>query len=76
MSKEIPGVSLAMVHDSFGTHAADTEKLYHVLREEFVKMYSEHDPIQDFAKKYMLSNPPQKGNLDLSRVLQSKYVFS
>lgn len=76
MSREIPGVSLAMVHDSFGTHAADTEKLYHVLREEFVKMYSEHDPIQDFAKKYMLSNSPQKGNLDLSLVLQSKYVFS
>lgn len=76
MAREIPGVSLAMIHDSFGTHAADTEKLYHVLREEFVRMYTEHDPIQDFAKKYLLPNPPQKGNLDLNLVLQSRYVFS
>lgn len=76
MSREIPGVSLAMIHDSFGTHAADTEVMYRVLREEFVRMYTEHDPIQDFAKKYLLPDPPKKGNLDLNLVLQSRYVFS
>lgn len=76
MAERVPGVSLAMIHDSFGTHAADTEIMYHVLREEFVRMYTEHDPIQDFAKRYMIPNPPKKGNLDLSLVLQSRYVFS
>lgn len=76
MARKIPGVSLSMIHDSFGTHAADTETLYRVLREEFVRMYEEHDPINEFAQKYGIPKPPKKGNLDLSLVLQSRYVFS
>jgi hypothetical protein len=31
----------AMVHDSFGVHAADIDVLHRVLREEFVRIYSE-----------------------------------
>ena len=76
MAKEIPNVSLAMIHDSFGTHAADTGVLFNVLRDEFVKMYQNNDPLQDFADKYSLSAPPVKGKLDLEEVRSSLYVFS
>ena len=76
MAKEIPSVSLAMIHDSFGTHAADTEVLFNVLRDEFVKMYQNNDPLQDFANKYKLPAPPAKGKLDLEEVRRSLYVFS
>ncbi len=76
MAELIPGVSLAMIHDSFGTHAADTGKLYTVLRDEFVRMYEDHDPLQDFADKYGLTPPPAKGKLDLGQVRDSLYVFS
>ena len=76
MAKEIPNVSLAMIHDSFGTHAADTGVLFNVLRDEFVKMYQNNDPLQDFADKYSLSAPPVKGKLDLEEVRNSLYVFS
>ena len=76
MAELIPGVSLAMIHDSFGTHAADTGKLYTVLRDEFVRMYEENDPLQDFADKYGLTTPPAKGKLDLGQVRDSLYVFS
>lgn len=76
MAKEIPSVSLAMIHDSFGTHAADTEVLFNVLRDEFVKMYQNNDPLQDFADKYNLPSPPDKGKLDLEEVRKSLYVFS
>ena len=76
MAKEIPNVSLAMIHDSFGTHAADTEVLFNVLRDEFVKMYQNNDPLQDFANKYKLPAPPAKGKLDLEEVRRSLYVFS
>ena len=47
----------------------------------FIQLTTSHsenftDRIQDFAKRYMIPNPPKKGNLDLSLVLQSRYVFS
>lgn len=76
MANEIPNVSLAMIHDSFGTHAADTGVLFNALRDEFVKMYQNNDPLQDFASKYKLPAPPAKGKLDLEEVRRSLYVFS
>ena len=36
--------SFAMIHDSFGAHACDIPKLKGVLREQFVKLYTENDP--------------------------------
>ena len=39
--------SFAVVHDSFGTHACDMEDLSTVIRQEFVKIYSE-DVLQNF----------------------------
>lgn len=76
LAKEVPGVCLAMIHDDFGCHAADTPTLYWVLRDEFVLMYEEHDPLAELQAKYGLTAPPAKGQLDLSVVRQSEYVFS
>ena len=76
MAELIPGVSLAMIHDSFGTHAADTAVLYTVLRDEFVLMYENNDPLTEFANKYNLPPAPDKGKLDLSEVRRSLFVFS
>jgi Mitochondrial DNA-directed RNA polymerase len=70
------GMMLAMIHDDYGTHAADAGKLYRVIREVFVAMYENNDPLSDFATKYDLSNPPDRGHLDLRAVLQSQYFFS
>ncbi len=69
--------ALAMIHDDYGTHAADAEALYQCIREQFVKMYEEHDPIADFEKKYpCVPSAPTKGTLDIREVLQSAYFFS
>ena len=71
----------AMVHDSFGTHACDTDEMASVLREEFVKMYTEHDVLQEL-KDYLeelydieLPEVPEKGLLDIAKVMDSKYFF-
>jgi DNA-directed RNA polymerase len=72
----------AMIHDSFGTHAANTDLLNHVLREEFVRMYTEADWLQRFADsqatlaKVELPPVPKKGSLDLNQVLESEFFFS
>jgi DNA-directed RNA polymerase len=78
--------SFAMIHDSYGTHAADTDLLAHTLREEFVRMYEEHDVLAEFLESLREQLPeeyrnelpalPSKGSLDLRGILQSAYFFA
>lgn len=75
MAREFPGVSLAMIHDDFGTHAARTATLSRVLREELVGMYTEHDVLQELAERYQLDSPPAKGSMDLRRVMDAQFAF-
>lgn len=77
--------SFAMIHDSYGTHAADAEKLSHLLRREFVKQYS-GNVLEDFRNsileimpqdKHELIPPvPPMGTLDLEAVMDSEYFFA
>lgn len=68
--------SLAMVHDDYGTHAADTQKLFMLIRETFVCMYEENDPLADFRSRYEFLPPvPERGELDIREVLRSPYFF-
>jgi DNA-directed RNA polymerase len=68
--------SLAMIHDDYGTHCADAPVMYHIIRDQFVKLYSQHDPLEDLRKKYHLTDPPSKGTLDINDVLESTFFFS
>jgi DNA-directed RNA polymerase len=69
--------ALAMIHDDYGTWAADSEELFQIIREQFVLMYERCDPVEDFKKKYpCIPMPPTKGSLDIREVLQSTYFFS
>ena len=72
----------AMVHDSYGVHASDVDLLNRILREEFVRIYSE--PVMwHFFKDLWKSNPgvalpslPSPGTLDIRQVLDSPYFFA
>ncbi|WP_448168687.1 DNA-directed RNA polymerase [Burkholderia ambifaria] len=69
--------SLAMIHDDYGTHAADTEKLYRAIRTTFVEMYETNDPLADFRNQFDdLPALPSRGDLDLSQVEQSQFFFA
>jgi DNA-directed RNA polymerase len=72
----------AMVHDGYGVHACDVDLLNRVLREEFVRIYSE-PVLQNFLDQQRkahpglsLPDPPQRGNLDILQVLSSPYFFA
>lgn len=70
---------LAMIHDDFGTTAADCAALYRVIREQFVAMHSSRDPLHDFYMEYAtfgISPPPTRGGLDINLVLNSEYFFA
>ncbi|MHA6903319.1 DNA-directed RNA polymerase [Ralstonia syzygii subsp. celebesensis] len=69
--------SLAMIHDDYGTHAADAGKLFKLIRETFVRMYEENNPILDFATgRDGLPPAPAPGELDLQEVLESQFFFA
>lgn len=72
------------VHDSFGCLAPHVDQMNRILREEFVRIFSTDQrvalmesmsemtgvPIEDMPP------PPERGSLDISKVLDSPYFFS
>lgn len=76
----------ALVHDSFGCLAADAGRYNEIIREQFVKLYTEHDVLADIrnqalkeitvANAHRIPEVPAKGSLDLTLVLQSDYAFA
>ena len=73
--------SFAVVHDSFGTHACDMEILSKVIRQEFVKIYSE-DVLHNFKAEVQkmtdieLPPVPKYGELKIEEVMNSEFFFS
>lgn len=77
--------SWAMVHDSFGTHAADVDVMHQCIREAFIEQYSE-DLLTKFRDELAEQLPPElasqlppvppMGDLDLSVIRESRYFFA
>jgi DNA-directed RNA polymerase len=70
------------IHDSFGTHACDMDSLARQLRVEFVRIYSVdrlaefRGMIQECVPEAELPEPPPRGTLDITQVMESKYFFA
>lgn len=79
---EVP--QLAMVHDSFGVTSRDFRKFNEVIREEFVRLYQDNDPLEQYEICMReLAGPdavfpprPERGNLDLREILSNEFFFS
>lgn len=76
--------SVSTVHDSFAVCAADSATLARVLREEFIRLYTERDVLADLHRQLAAQwpdprqcpDPPAKGTLDLHGILDQPYFFS
>lgn len=75
--------SIAVIHDSFGTHAGATAKLRMLLSGAFVDMYETNDVLTDllvgmefYLGKELDIERPLDGTLDLSEVMDSAYCFA
>jgi DNA-directed RNA polymerase len=78
--------AFSMIHDSFGTLAADIQTMSVCLREAFIDQYSETDVLGVFrdeitaqmedAARAAVPPVPEKGNLDLSQVRKSDFFFA
>ncbi len=67
---------ITTIHDSFGCLLADMPKLFSLIRETFVELYSA-DPLTSLMKDIDgdISNV-ELGNLDINLVLESEYCFA
>jgi len=69
------------VHDEYGTHASDMDELQYILRQIFVKMYTNNNVLEQFKvtnelnSDIVLPDIPSMGDLSLIDVLESKYFF-
>jgi DNA-directed RNA polymerase len=74
----------ALVHDSFGCHAAHAERYHLIIREQFVRLYTEHDVLAEVLKQAredlpgaeLPEAPPDYGNLNIEEVLNARYAFA
>lgn len=71
----------AMIHDSYGVHASDTETLARNIRQAFYEMYTNHDVLEEFRQCALevvdeVPPVPPKGGMDLEEVLKSTFFFS
>ena len=76
------GLDIVPIHDSLATHAADVDALHKHIREQFVRLYTEHDMLLDITKAAMDAGAdltdvdmPQPGTLDINQVLESPFFF-
>lgn len=75
-------VDFSLIHDSYGTHAADMDALNRILRATFVSMYEAdwlertEQYVRSYAPEVELPPRPLRGPLDLSGVLRSAFFFS
>jgi DNA-directed RNA polymerase len=67
---------VTVVHDSFGCHAGNMNHMFTHVREKFVELY-EMDPLTTImAQMDALSLIPEKGDLDVTEVINSDYAFA
>jgi DNA-directed RNA polymerase len=74
----------ALIHDSFGTHVADTPRFFSIIREAFLELYTADDVLNSLYLQFCeqapkpeeITEPPSKGNLKKSLILDSLYAFA
>jgi len=67
---------VTVVHDSFGSHAGNMDKMFYHVRKKFVELY-ESKPLEDILEQLQSSDLiPEKGNLNVGDVLESDFAFA
>ncbi len=80
--------NLHIVHDCFGVHADNVDMLVHVLKENFIEMYTGEGVLDSFIEDYLkphldkhdyfkvVEKRPMVGSLDINKVRESRFFFS
>jgi DNA-directed RNA polymerase len=67
---------VTVVHDSFGCHAGNMDHMFMHVRYKFVELYEQNPLEYIFEQMGALDLIPEKGKLDVSKVIESDYAFA
>ena len=69
--------SYAMIHDDFGTHAGDTEKLFKAIRKSFLLLYKNHNPMKEWAEQMDVDvdTLPEEGKYNIADIEKADFFF-
>lgn len=71
------GLAMVAIHDSFGTHPCDVDTMHKHIRQQFHKLYTESNILEDFCQDVQTElTPPTLGEFNLDAVLDSEFFFS
>jgi DNA-directed RNA polymerase len=65
--------SIGAIHDSFACLAPQAYGFHQIIRQEFLRMYTEHDPLAELKEITGAPKLPPRGDFDLQQVLGSFY---
>lgn len=75
--------SIAVIHDSFGTHADRTADLRNALKGQMIEMYANRHALADLVAVHedrwacdLGLHVPELGDFDLTEIMDSEYVFA
>ena len=75
--------SIAVIHDSFGTHAPRTADLRDSLKGQMIAMYQDRHALADLVavheERWLCDlgiAVPELGDFDLNEIMDSEYVFA
>lgn len=78
--------NFALVHDSFGCLASQSDDMHRIIREQFVAMYEDHDVLAEVLAQCKcdltvhnhdrLPNAIEYGSLNIRSVLDARYAFA
>jgi DNA-directed RNA polymerase, mitochondrial len=76
----------ATVHDSFGCLPSQAGRFRQIIREEFIRLYRDHDVLRDILEQAKADLPPEEwhrlpplpeyGSLDLEEIRHAEYAFA
>lgn len=69
--------SYAMIHDDFGTHAGNTEKLFKAIRKSFLLLYKNHNPMKEWAEQMDvdIDTLPEEGKYNIADIEKADFFF-
>ena len=75
--------SIAVIHDSFGTHADRTPDLRNALKGQMVEMYADTNALQKLLSEHedrwtvdTKIEVPEQGDFDVNLIMESEYCFA
>lgn len=70
------GIHMVGIHDSYGTHPCDVDRMHEHIRREFVNLYNRPNLLATFLWDVgATAEIPERGSLNLEDVLTSEFMF-